>query len=191
MRPALRREKRRTQHGSGPPPAGAASALTARANIALATRQDELAVASAAVEVCPHPKRSLLRVAPTLNVFELFSGAGGMGLGFLLGGGADRAFRIVWSAEADPVCLETLRANHRWYERTIAPGSPAATPAEHAPIDLRERKALDHAVAVAKEAGDVHIVIAGRRAKASRWRTGIRGCGETRTTNSSGFSFAT
>ena len=120
VRPALRREKRRTQHGSGPPPAGAASALTGRANIALARRQDERAVASAAVDARPHPKRNLLQAAPTLNVFELFSGAGGMGLGFLLGGGADRAFRIVWSAEADPVCLETLRANHRRYDRTIA-----------------------------------------------------------------------
>lgn len=161
VRPALRREKRRTQHGSAPPPAGAASVLTARANIALARRQDERAVASAAVDPHPHPKRSLLPAAPALNVFELFSGAGGMGLGFLLGGGADRAFRIVWSAEADPVCLETLRANHRRYECTIARGGPAATPAEHLPIDLRKRKALDHAVAVAKEAGDVHIVIGG------------------------------
>ena len=160
LRPALRRE-RRTQHSSGARPGGAASALTARANITLARRQDERAVATAAVEACPHAKRSLLRAARSLNVVELFSGAGGMGLGFLLGGGADRAFRIIWSAEADPVCVETLRANHRRYERTISQGRAAGTPQEHAPIDLRKRKALDHAVAVATEAGDAHMIIGG------------------------------
>ena len=161
LRPALRREKRRTQHNSGARPAGAASELTVRANITLARRQDERAVATAAVEARPHAKRSLLRAAPSLNVVELFSGAGGMGLGFLLGGGADRAFRIIWSAEADPVCVETLRTNHRRYDRTIPRGSTAGTPEEHAPIDLRKRKALENAVDVATGAGDVHIVIGG------------------------------
>ena len=161
VRPALRREKRRTEQGNGTQPAGVSSVLTARANIALARRQDARAATAAAVGTPQHAKGSLRQAAQTLNVVELFSGAGGMGLGFLLAGGANGAYRIVHSAEADPVCVETLRTNHRRYERTVARSRTGGTPDEVEPIDLRKRKALDGALAAATDAGGAHIVIGG------------------------------
>ena len=162
--PALRSRRRKRLVADGIRPSGAASAITARANITLARIQDARAQASASetrFEARPSTRMSLRKASKTLNIVELFAGAGGMGLGFLLGGGMKGAFRIIHSAEANPVYVQTLRGNHRTYDRVVARRGKARTPEDVTPIDLRESKSLKEAAGVAKDAGGAHIVIGG------------------------------
>ena len=84
-----------------------------------------------------------------------------MGLGFLLGGGTKGAFRIIHSAEANPIYVQTLRDNHRTYDRAFARSRTSRIPEDVVPLDLREPKSLKHAAVVAKNAGGAHIVIGG------------------------------
>lgn len=160
IRRVSRIEKRPVGTSAGAEPSGAASALTARANITLARRQDARSRADLP-EANAVAKGVLRQAAPILNVVELFSGAGGMGLGFLLGGGAQGRYRIVYSGEANPIFVQTLRGNHRALERATRQKPGTRTPATIEPADLRERKALDGAAASAREAGGAHFLIGG------------------------------
>ena len=95
------RNKRRPQVPvAGVRPQGAASAITARSNIVLARKQDIRARRRRVPDSAgiPGPRGLLGGTHSVLNIVELFAGAGGMGLGFLLGGGArstlsNRVFR--------------------------------------------------------------------------------------------------
>ena len=163
--PALRSRSRKRRTGAASiRPSGAASTITARANITQARRRDLRTWASGsktAADSRPDTKGSLLKASTTLNVVELFAGAGGMGLGFLLAGGARGAFRVIHSAEVHPIYVQTLRSNHRTYDRVIARPRGSRTPEDVAPVDLQEPKSLKHATGVAKNAGGVDIVIGG------------------------------
>ena len=55
-----------------------------------------------------------------LNVVDLFAGAGGMGLGFLLAEHAKRRFNLVFSGEVNPVYTRTLKYSHTFFVRTAA-----------------------------------------------------------------------
>lgn len=162
--PALRSRKRKRQAADGIRPSGAASAITARANITLARKQDARAQASASdpnLDASPSMRKTLGTASRILNVVELFAGAGGMGLGFLLGGGTRGAFRIIHSAEANPIFVQTLRDNHRIFDRTIARRCSVRTPENVSPVDLRETQSLKEAANVSSNAGGAHIVIGG------------------------------
>ena len=163
LRVAARRAKRQAEPASGARPAGSASAIRARANITLARRQDaQVRSTERDASGCfPDAKGSLRQAATTLNVVELFAGAGGMGLGFLLAGKATCGYRIVYSGEANPIFVETLRRNHRSYDSTVALKGCVRTPSTVAARDLRESKALDEAAATASERGGAHVVIGG------------------------------
>ena len=163
IRVAVRRARRETEPASGARPSGGASAIRARANIALARKQDaeSRVPQSDALSSRPEARGSLRKAAAILNVVELFAGAGGMGLGFLLAGGPERGYRIVHSGEAHPIFVETLRANHRTFDRRVARNGSARTPDEVAAADLRESAALDEAAGIARDAGGAHVVIGG------------------------------
>ena len=160
IRRVSRKEKRSKAATTCAEPSGAASTIAVRANITLARQQD----ARAQVEL-PRIRSSanglLQRAAPVLNVVELFSGAGGMGLGFLLGGGAHGRYRIIYSGEANPIFVQTLRGNHRAFERAVRLQPGSRTPETVEPADLRKKTALDRAVAVARETGGAHLLIGG------------------------------
>src|SRR5262249_23694885 len=112
IRTASRRDAKSVNGPSvGAEPTGIASNLTARANILTARRQDAREGRSSPA-ASPELKGLLSKSSPILNVVELFSGAGGMGLGVLLGGGERARFRIVYSGEANPTFVQTLRQNH-------------------------------------------------------------------------------
>lgn len=163
VRVAARRAKRRAQPASGAKPSGSASRIKGRANIAVARRQDARIPnhVKDTTGSCTDLKGSLQKAAATLNVIELFAGAGGMGLGFLLAGKAGGSYRIVYSGEANPIYVETLRRNHQFYDSRVASrGGPRTPPAAHA-ADLRDSKALDEADATAREGGGAHLVIGG------------------------------
>lgn len=160
IRRVSRKEKRGSGVSIGAEPSGAASAIAARANIALARRQDARTGAELP-EIRASVRGLLTQPSRVLNVVELFSGAGGMGLGFLLGGGARGHYRIIYSGEANPIFAETLRRNHRTFERTacLQPGS--RTPEMVEPADLRKQRVLARAEAVAREAQGAHVLIGG------------------------------
>jgi DNA-cytosine methyltransferase len=109
----------------------------------------------------PQLKRMLTAERSTLNVVELFAGAGGMGLGFLSARpSARRGYRISGSAEINPIYAETLIQNHAYMERKKL--TPAGTtPFEYAPMDLCSRKEREHLGAMAKAYGDVDVLIGG------------------------------
>ena len=160
IRRASRTAKRSARSKAGAEPLGAASAITARTNITLARRQDACTIAALPVAQAS-AKGVLRRAARILNVIELFSGAGGMGLGFLLGGGKEGRYRIVYSGEANPIFVQTLRQNHRAFELAGCRKPGTRTPAMHEPADLRSKKVLKNAAAAVQEAGGAHFLIGG------------------------------
>jgi DNA-cytosine methyltransferase len=162
IRSYARSRRRRTQRTlSGAEPTGKSSALTARANIAIARRQDTQSAAAMSVTTTAESQPRLGKAARILNVVELFSGAGGMGLGFLLGGGDRARYRIVYSGEVNPIFAQTLRANHRELARLGNGRLASRVPAHVEPVDLRERRQLENAAASAKEFGGAHVLIGG------------------------------
>lgn len=136
--------------------------LPVRANLRIAKRIDE-AVAASAWETDqldnPATYGKLVEGDRPLNVVELFAGAGGMGLGFLLahGSGTTR-FRIIHSAEIQPIYTQTLRWNHQ-YLRDNSLVADDAVPQTVKPCDLRSAK--DVIKADVLNAGGVDILIGG------------------------------
>ena len=163
IRVNARRVKRQAEPASGAKPSGSASTIRGRANLTIARKQD--AQLRSTVEenagLFPDAKGHLRTVTDTLNVVELFAGAGGMGLGFLLAGKDGGGYRIVHSGEANPIFVETLRRNHRFYDNLVGVCAGARTPPTVAVEDLRDSSVLDEVVATARERGGAHVVIGG------------------------------
>lgn len=160
IRKAARTGKRPSHQGASTELSGAASGITARSNIAAARRQDARAIVAFS-EGGAALRGTLRRAAPVLNVVELFSGAGGMGLGFLLGGGRGARYRILYSGEANPIYVQTLRENHRAFELARRTKSGPRTPTALEPVDLRSREALRQIAGTVQEQGGAHILIGG------------------------------
>jgi DNA-cytosine methyltransferase len=164
IRPATRKRERRSM--SPPPPRETSPAvdvngtsLTVRANITLARQQDKRARGEQGelpFAATPH-KGVLASLSRVLNVAELFAGAGGMGLGFLLAGNAERRYRLVFSGEVNPIFVETLRANHSAFKSN----DPECVPERVDAADLRTSEALSAVRRTARHAGGLHILIGG------------------------------
>ena len=157
VRPAVRRDERGKSQTKTPRVFATSTAgLTARANIATAAQQD---IKARALETVGHELRGALggrnRI---LNVVELFAGAGGMGLGVLLASKPRRGFRLVASAEVNPVYVETLRQNHQRWEEISACSSRVS---EVAPLDLRRSETKRHLTKLSKLVGGVDLLIGG------------------------------
>ncbi|VFR31433.1 DNA-cytosine methyltransferase [plant metagenome] len=140
-----------------------AVAIKIRANRRLASEHDlKEAEQRAQQQESAVPLRARLTEAKeTLNVVELFAGAGGMGLGFLRARSADGSgYRIAGSAEIHPIYTQTLRQNHTYMERAelIPSGS---TPSDWIPMDLCSPAVRTRLAAVARERGEVDVVIGG------------------------------
>ncbi len=170
IRPAIRREERRSvsaatsrteskqdrRRAKGPP-------LTVRANITLARQQDKQAADQQSEAALHEPslRGVLASLSAVLNVVELFAGAGGMGLGFLLAGQERRRYRLVFSGEVDPIFVETLRRNHEAVCAQLRAKLVDCVPEDVEPIDLRSAEAFSLLRRVSKQAGGVHILIGG------------------------------
>jgi len=137
--------------------------LAVRVNLKLARQQDERVAADENIELFDKTdalRQRLLRNRTRINVVELFAGAGGMGLGFLLAARKEAAYRILFSGEIDPVFAGTLRQNHEFLRSS---GVVAADdiPTETPPVDLRSPSVMDRVQAIARDFGGVDIVIGG------------------------------
>lgn len=137
--------------------------LPVRSNQQIARKLDEVSAANWSSDLFQgsEPRGLLLAEQRPLKVVELFAGAGGMGLGFLLANGKGPSrFRIIHSGEVHPVYANTLRQNHEYLRNTrlveddAVPGSVKAQ-------DLQDRTAVEAIAGVAHENGGVDILIGG------------------------------
>lgn len=137
--------------------------LTARVNLKIAKKLDhETAVGQSngfwdSIDV---RKECLAEGRQRLNVVELFAGAGGMGLGFLMGGGTETGYRLLFSGEIDPIFVNTLRVNHGFL-RSRKCVKEDDVPEDTYPIDLRSPAAMEHVQAAVRDFGGVDVVIGG------------------------------
>jgi len=76
------------------------------------------------------------------TMLELFAGAGGLGLGFLLSGTERSNYRLVYSAEVEPIYVQTLRQNHSYLSRLLDDDTCRVPPITDC-IDLRGRAAAE------------------------------------------------
>ncbi|MCI0427357.1 MAG: DNA (cytosine-5-)-methyltransferase [Nitrospiraceae bacterium] len=136
-------------------------ALKYRSNIALARLQDQSRSETVETQARPTCARGLLAGSTVLNVAELFAGAGGMGLGFLMARALERSFRLLFSGELHPIYAETLRLNHQYFARKDGSYRSDPVPESVRPIDLNKRKAMDQVVSTARESGGVDVLIGG------------------------------
>ena len=91
---------------------------------------------------------------------ELFAGAGGLGLGFLLAGDPQRRYRLIHSAEVEPIYVETLNRNHLYFRRHLAEITDQAA-VDLTPTDLREKRALDRLAELSRGSGGIDILLGG------------------------------
>lgn len=162
-KPIHRREVRENQlpKKEGRLKVGGSLDIQHRSNITLARLQDESRVKIENTRTSRF-KGLLARRSSFLNIVELFAGAGGMGLGFMLAKRAGKRFRLVFSGEVHPIYAETLKRNHRFLSRMqkheicLVP-----KPEDVHPIDLDEKDALEHVVSLVRKAGGVDVLIGG------------------------------
>lgn len=168
IRPTVRRKERHELHSRQPSPTTVAHArqdpdrltLAVRANIQLSRRQDQSTpwerIKAAQIA---HPGGLLFGGLRHINVVELFAGAGGMGLGFLLAESTAARYRVLYSAEANPIYARTLRINHETLARIQ--GRHNNLPPIVRPVDLRTTAVLKEIKGQARAHGGVHLLIGG------------------------------
>jgi DNA-cytosine methyltransferase len=136
----------------------ASIALRLRANIKLSTihdqqRSEHYSNAADLRGILAPPTRAV-------TVVELFAGAGGMGLGFLLAQDERSHCRILFSGEVDPIFVNTLNRNHAAARRIFHIDERLAEE-KIDPIDLRLPEAIKRAQTAAAEGGGLHVLIGG------------------------------
>jgi DNA-cytosine methyltransferase len=161
IRTLSRRQSRRSssavqlQLPGAPLPVARIVSLPTRPNIRLARQHDQLLPTAAS----PPPAQA----SPTTGrrtVIELFAGAGGLGLGFVLARSQDSHYEILESAEVEPIYVETLRRNHSYFREHLTE-VPHQVPEELKPMDLRSRSVQDRLASSVKAAGGLHVLIGG------------------------------
>lgn len=166
IRPLVRRAEKLTTHqlpeGDEDPPTSANPFRPRlRANITLSRQRDQVDAAAASAQLEePRFRRALTRSDGPVNVVELFAGAGGMGLGFLLASSKAGRYRLAYAGEVDPVYVQTLRSNHAKLAQ-ISPRSGSLIPPYVQPVDLRSERALQEAAGQANHLGGADVVIGG------------------------------
>jgi DNA-cytosine methyltransferase len=131
-----------------------------RANITLSRAHDMAFARDRRLQDSPKMRGALRSSSRTLNVVELFAGAGGMGLGFLLADSGLGRYRLTYSGEVDPIYVQTLNTNHAHAARILGL-DPSLIPAAVDPVDLRLEDSLAHAVDGARQMGEVDVLIGG------------------------------
>lgn len=137
--------------------------LATRPNITIANAQDVVAAAKqdAMPLVAPRLKGLLVARRKTLNVVEVFAGAGGLGLGFLTAQGTEANYRIAFSGEVNPIYVQTLTSNHHYFVQSICPNATERVPMDIVPTDLASESGLRQVQQVTGLHRDVDILTGG------------------------------
>lgn len=109
----------------------------------------------------PELKGILKQSRKDLRVVELFAGAGGMGLGFLMASNSEYGYKIIHSAEIDRIYLNSLEKNYKYYENNFKNRLDNCIPSNFTPCDLTENSSRYELQKKVKQAGGVDIVIGG------------------------------
>ncbi|WP_072016001.1 DNA cytosine methyltransferase [Leptolyngbya sp. KIOST-1] len=96
-----------------------------------------------------------------LNIIELFAGAGGMGLGFLMANKGANPYRIIFSGEVNPIYVRTLEQSHIFASEIYKKELGLSLPEQSVPIDLRQPDAKQYLSRIAREAGGIQLLIGG------------------------------
>ena len=96
-----------------------------------------------------------------LNIVELFAGAGGMGLGFLMVNNYKNPYRVIFSGEVHPIYTQTLRQNHESISRIYHSKRAGFVPDEVEPLDLRNNLAYESIENFGNKKGGIQIIIGG------------------------------
>lgn len=157
IKPYHRQQKRPTH--SSVAPASRHWSLGNRETPLISAAERTLSVGGLSVLVEPRTPTAL--PSSIVTVVELFAGAGGMGLGFLMAQHPTKRYRLLYSGEVHPVYARTLRRNHAELAARY-PARVSALPAgETRPVDLREPAVAEEIAGRVHSAGGVDVVIGG------------------------------
>ncbi len=166
IRPFVRRQERCSEKSSSlsnsnDEEKNCSLTLRHRSNITLAKLQDE-SPEGPELHSCGDGHREVLfdrrRV---LNVVELFAGAGGMGLGFLMAEHRHRLFRLLFSGELHPIYVQTLKNNHANLVKRRSADLIDLVPDSVRAVDLENQDTLDMVVSKGRDSGGVDVLIGG------------------------------
>ena len=132
-----------------------------RANIKISKEQDQELNNSLLNSEVTSLHNALTESRNDVRVVELFAGAGGMGVGSLMAGDQKKGFRIIHSAEIQPIYLKSLENNYKYFSSNSVNRLEDCIPSEFTPVDLTQnldRQVLYEAV---KKANGVDLVIGG------------------------------
>lgn len=133
-----------------------------RANIKLSKEQDEeLNSSSNVLSETPALHGALTASRNDVRVVELFAGAGGMGVGFLMAGDQAKGFRIINSAEINPIYLKSLETNYKYFSDNSNNRLDNCIPCDFTPIDLTKKQDCQLLHDAVKKANGVDVVIGG------------------------------
>lgn len=133
-----------------------------RANIKLSKEQDQELNNSLNLDFeSPSLYGALTDSRNDLRVVELFAGAGGMGVGFLMAGDQKSRFRIIHSAEINPVYLKSLETNYKYFHENVNNKFDNSIPSDFIPVDLTQIYDRQIVYQAVEKAGGVDIVIGG------------------------------
>ena len=133
-----------------------------RSNITIAKLQDSPSSRdSIALGLGSGPFGAMFRGENVLNVVELFAGAGGMGLGFLMAEHPRRRFRLTCVGELHPIYTKTLQNTHDQLIRMGQQQWAGFVPESIEPLDLEDRKTLELIASKVSDAGGVDVVVGG------------------------------
>ncbi|PSB34855.1 DNA cytosine methyltransferase [Chlorogloea sp. CCALA 695] len=133
-----------------------------RANIKLSKEQDqELNSSLSPVKQDIALHGALTASRNDVRVVELFAGAGGMGVGFLMAGDKKKCFRIIKSAEINPIYLRSLETNYKHFYNHSTKSIQDSIPNNFIPIDLTKKHDCQLVYESVKRADGVDLVIGG------------------------------
>ena len=81
--------------------------------------------------------------ADVLNVADLFAGAGGMGLGFLMAEHPSKRFRLIFAGELHPIYTKTLQNTYDWLVGMRRAKWADFVPESIEPLNLNDRETLE------------------------------------------------
>lgn len=168
IRPLVRQQEKALEgppaplHESSPRTTEHDLMLQYRSNISLSRLQDKSAAAQrdANGSHCG-PRGKLFATTKVLNVVELFAGAGGMGLGFLMAEHSARRFRLVFAGELHPIYVRTLKSTHEHLVRMCKSHVRDFVPSAIEPLNLDEHSARERVLSTARAAGTVDVLVGG------------------------------
>lgn len=136
--------------------------LKYRSNITFARLQDSSPESdSDAIRLGIGPRGTEFTEANVLTVVELFAGAGGMGLGFLMAEHPRRRFRLILSGELNPIYTKTLEKTHDWLVEVQRSKWSDFVPASVEPLNLNDRETLELVSSKVIDAGGIDVLVGG------------------------------